>query len=289
MIMSTTNLDSAETFLWKNARLLERRQFSFLFSGGRREDVLAALSAYQNEDGGFGNALEPDKRTPTSQPVDQEVALRVLDDVGFEAGIVERVCDFLMTITTGEGGVPFVLPSVRDAPRADWWNTQDDPPASINPTASIAGLLYKGQFQHAWLEQATAFSWRKVEELQHGMDYELICAVTFLEHVPDRERAEKAFPAIGEQIKGRTTLDPQAPELMFTPLTWTPAPTSLCRRLFADHVIDSHLEALAARQQADGGWPIYWPPVSPACELEYRGVVTVGALKTLKAYGRLEA
>jgi len=285
--MSTTNLESAETFLWKNARLLERRLFSFLFKGGRREDVLAALSAYQNEDGGFGNALEPDKRTPTSQPVDQEVALRVLDDVGFDAAIVERMCDFLMSITSEEGGVPFVLPTVRDAPRADWWNTQDDPPASINPTASIAGLLHKHQFQHPWLEQATAFSWRKVEELQNGMDYELICAATFLEYVPDRGRAETFFPKIAEQIKGRTTLDPQAAELMFTPLTWAPTPDSLPRRLFADDVIDSHLDALAARQQADGGWPIYWPPVSPACELEYRGVVTVGALKTLKAYGRL--
>jgi hypothetical protein len=92
---------------------------------------------------------------------------------------------------------------------------------------------------------------------------------------------------IGEQIKGRTTLDPQAPELMFTPLTWAPTPDSLPRRLFEDSQIDSHLEALAARQQPDGGWPIYWPPVSPACELEYRGVVTVGALKTLQAYDRL--
>jgi hypothetical protein len=183
--------------------------------------------------------------------------------------------------------VPFVLPSVRDAPRADWWNTEDDPPASINPTASIAGLLHKHKFEHPWLEQATAFSWRKIEELRNGMDYELICAATFLEHVPDRERAETLFPMIGEQIKGRTTLDPQAPELMFTPLTWAPTPDSLPRRLFEDSQIDSHLEALAARQQPDGGWPIYWPPVSPACELEYRGVVTVGALKTLQAYDRL--
>jgi hypothetical protein len=187
--MRTNILELAETFVWKNARLLERRLFSFLFKGGRRENVIAALSAYQNDDVGFGNALEPDKRTPTSQPVDQEVALRILDDVGFDDVIVRKVCDFLTTITTEEGGVPFVLPSVRDAPRADWWNTEDDPPASINPTASIAGLLHKHKFEHPWLEQATAFSWRKIEELRNGMDYELICAATFLEHVPDRERA----------------------------------------------------------------------------------------------------
>jgi hypothetical protein len=285
--MSTNILESSQTFLWDNARLLERHLFSFLFKGGARQNVIAALSAYQNEDGGFGNALEPDKRSPSSQPIDQEFALRILDDVGFDTAMAEKVCDFLMSITTNEGGVPFVLPSVRDAPRADWWNTEDNPPASINPTASIAGLLHKYQFQHVWLEKATEYSWRKIEELQNGSEHDLLCAAIFLEHVPDRIRAEKMFPAIGEQIKKQTAFDPHAPGYTFKPLTWAPTPDSLCRGLFEGDQIASHLKALAAGQQADGGWPISWPAVSPACEMEYRGVVTIGALKTLKAYGYL--
>jgi hypothetical protein len=285
--MSTNILESAETFIWNNARLLERRLFSFLFKGAARQDVLAALSAYQNEDGGFGNALEPDKRTPSSQPIDQEVALRILDDVGFDVEITGKVCEFLMSITTEEGGVPFVLPSVRDAPRAEWWNTEDNPPASINPTASIAGLLHKHKFQHGWLDKATEYSWRKIEELQNGSEHDLLCAAIFLENVPDRDGAEKAFQHIGEQIKERTALDPQASGYTFKPLTWAPTPDSICRGLFEDGQIDSHLEAFAAQQQEDGGWPISWPAISPACELEYRGVVTIGALRTLKAYGYL--
>lgn len=285
--MSTNILESAETFIWNNARLLERQLFSFHFRSEERQPIIAALSAYQNEDGGFGNALEPDKRTPSSQPIDQEFALRILDDVGFAAAIAERICDFLMSITTNEGGVPFVLPSVRDAPRADWWDTEDNPPASINPTASIAGLLHKHRFQHAWLEKATAYCWRKIEELQNGSEHDLLCAAIFLEHVPERGRAEKMFQPIGEQIKKQTALDPHTPGYTFKPLTWAPTPDSLCRGLFEDSHIDVHLQALAAGQQEDGGWPISWPAVSPACELEYRGVVTIGALKTLKAYGYL--
>lgn len=280
-------LESAETFIWKNTRLLERRLFSFIFNGGTRQSVLNALLAYQNEDGGFGNALEPDKRTPTSQPVDQEIALRILDDIGLEMELADRICDFLTSITTEEGGVPFVLPTVRDAPRADWWNTDDDPPASINPTASIAGLLYKHKFQHAWLEKATDYSWRKIEEMQNGSEHDLLCAANFLEHAPDRQRAEKAFQSIGEQIKKVTAYDPDASGYTFKPLTWAPYPDSLCRQLFTDQDIQTHLEALVAAQQPDGGWLISWPPVSPACELEYRGVVTLGSLKTLRAYGAL--
>ena len=41
----------AETFLWSNARLLERRLFAYHFRGSSREAVLAALRADQNEDG----------------------------------------------------------------------------------------------------------------------------------------------------------------------------------------------------------------------------------------------
>jgi hypothetical protein len=96
--MSTNILESAETFIWNNARLLERRLFSFLFKGGLGKDVITALSAYQNEDGGFGNALEPDKRTSTSQPIEQEVALRILDDMGFDGKIAGKICEFLMSI-----------------------------------------------------------------------------------------------------------------------------------------------------------------------------------------------
>jgi hypothetical protein len=286
--MSTNILEAAEIFIWNNARLLERRLFSFLFRGGARRSVIAAVSAYQNDDGGFGNALEPDKRTPSSQPIDQEVALRILDDVGFDAEIAWKVCDFLTSITTQEGGVPFVLPSVRNAPRAEWWNTEEDnPPATINPTATIAGLLHKHTFRHVWLEKATEYCWRKIEELHNGSEHDLLCAAIFLENVPDRDRAEKVFQNIGEQIKERTAFDPQTPGYTFNPLTWAPAPDSLCRGLFEDSQIDPHLKALAEGQQADGGWPISWPAVSPACEMEYRGVVTVGALKTLKAYGYL--
>src|SRR5688572_17938410 len=199
--MSTSILELAETFIWNNARLLERRLYSFLFKGGSKQDVIAALSAYQNEDGGFGNALEPDKRTPSSQPIDQEVALRILDDVGFDAAIAGKICDFMMSITTEEGGVPFVLPSVRNAPRAEWWNTEDNPPASINPTASIAGLLHKHKFQHVWLEKATEYSWRKIEELENGSEHDLLCAAIFLENVPDQDRAERHFNLLVSKLK----------------------------------------------------------------------------------------
>ena len=143
--MGSSIFDRAETFIWQNARLLERQQFAYHFKGGSRASVIAALRAYQNSDGGFGNALEPDVRCPESQPVPVQHAFEILDTVGFDREMVQQTCDYLMMIATPEGGVPWLLPSAHHYPRASWWNTVDSPPASLNPTAAIAGLLHKNK------------------------------------------------------------------------------------------------------------------------------------------------
>jgi hypothetical protein len=287
--MAETTLARAEEFIWSNARLLERRLFAHLFKGAPAEPVRAALYAYQNQDGGFGNALEPDKRCPDSQPIDQEIALHVLDDVGMDGAVVGRMCDFLTSISTPEGGVPFVLPTVRSAPRAPWWNTDDDPPASLNPTAAIAGLLHKHGIRHAWLDRATDYCWSAIGASQLDEPHLLQAIITFLEHAPDQERARREFERLAASLFERelVAIDPDAEGYVKMPLDYAPAPRSWCRRLFSDDVIGAHLDALAARQQPDGGWPIAWPPASPADEFEARGMVTLAALKTLRAYGQL--
>jgi hypothetical protein len=86
---------------------------------------------------------------------------------------------------------------------------------------------------------------------------------------------------------GLVALDPNARGYVFGPLAWSPTPDNLCCSLFSNELIAAHLDALIERQQADGGWAISWPAVSPACEMEYRGIVTTNALRTLQAYDRL--
>ncbi|HJZ45954.1 MAG TPA: hypothetical protein VKE41_02270, partial [Roseiflexaceae bacterium] len=173
--------------------------------------------------------------------------------------------------------------------RAPWWNTDDDPPASLNPTAAIAGLLHKHGVKHAWLDRATEYCWRTIGASQLDEPHLLQAIITFLENAPDQERARREFERVATSLfeNDLVKIDPDAEGYVKMPLDYAPTPRSWCRRLFSDDVIAAHLDALAARQQPDGGWPITWPPVSPADELEYRGIVTLGALRTLRAYGQL--
>src|SRR5215469_13446224 len=121
----STLFTNAATFIWNNARLLDRQLFAYEFFDGSAETVIKTLLTYQNSDGGFGNALEPDMRCPDSQPVAVQHALEILDRVQWEDAIAQRACDFLLAHTTPEYGVPFVLPSARDYPAAPWWQTAD--------------------------------------------------------------------------------------------------------------------------------------------------------------------
>jgi hypothetical protein len=191
-----------------------------------------------------------------------------------------------MTITTEKGGVPYVLPSVDNYPHQPWWNTEPDPPASVNPTAAIAGLLHKHGVQHEWLDGATEFCWREVAKGTEREFHEMLTLLLFLEHAPDRERAESALEAISSHIAGEglVELDPDAEGYVHKPPDWAPTPDRYIGRLFTDHIMVPHLEALAQRQQEDGGWPITWPPLSPAAEAEWRGWITISALRTLTAY-----
>jgi hypothetical protein len=286
---STPDLSKATDFIWRTARLLDRRRFAYLFLDSEQQAVLEALRPYQNPDGGFGNGLEPDIRAPLSQPVPSWTALCILDEAGsFADPMVSQVCDYLLTITTAEGGVPFALLSVRDYPHAPWWEIGDQPPASLNPTAAIAALLHKHHIEHPWLSAATEYCWHKLDSLDKTDPYEMRAVLPFLEFVPDRQRAEKVFARVGPKIlqQNLVALSPTTQEETHSPLNFASHPQSLARRLFSDEVIEAHLDALASAQQEDGGWQFNWPAWNPATALEWRGIVTIEALVTLRAYGR---
>jgi hypothetical protein len=285
----TADLARARDFVLRNARLLDRRRFAFRFDGGASTDVVTALRAYQNADGGFGHALEPDLRCSASQPVPVEQALQILDEVDeFEPDIVHRCCDWLANVTTDAGGVPFVLSTVAEGPHAPWWKASGT--ASLNPTAGILGLLYKHRVTHAWLAGAAAYCWNALESdalNQVGPD-DAISILTFLQYTPERKRADAVFEVLGSRIRAQlVALETDTAGYVKMPLEFAPGPDRMAARLFEAATMSTHLRALEDRQSDDGGWPITWTPPSSAAVTEWRAIVTIKWLDVLNAYGRL--
>jgi len=183
--------------------------------------------------------------------------------------------------------VPFALPTVMDYPRAPWWNVPAAPPASLNPTASLAGMLLAHGVQHPWLERAVPFCWQSIAESESTEYHDLLPMIAFLQHAPDLQRAARELDRIRRRIEDNqlVSLDPTASGYVHPPLDWAPTPRHWARGLFSDAVIQADLRRLLTLQQADGGWPITWQPVSTAVELEWRGSKTVEALYTCEVYG----
>ena len=198
--MTNTRLQQARDFLYRDARLLESRLFAVQFEGAAPDGVVDALLGYRNPDGGFGHALEPDKRSPVSQPLDVQFAFETLVEAGVAPeDVILGACDFLEAVSTSEGMVPLALPGIADYPRAPHWSADPYPP-DLNPTAALVALLYRLGVEHAWRDRAAEGCFAALEGGSLGDAHAILCVLKFLQWVPDRSRAERLTPRVAAAL-----------------------------------------------------------------------------------------
>jgi hypothetical protein len=287
--MNAPDFDAAAVFVAAQARVIDRRRFERMFGGGDARPVRDAVAAYRNDDGGFGHALEPDCRAPGSQSLAVDMALRIMDEAdAWDEALVQGACDWLETVAPAGGGAAFVHPSLAGWPHAPWWVREEGDPASLIATALIAGTLHARGFSHPWLDQATELTWTRIDALAEPGPYDMRAVFSFLHRVPDRDRAREVFGRVGPLVIERdlVALDPETPGEVHFPLDFAPEPDSLARELFDEATIKAHLDHLAQAQRDDGGWTFNWLAWSPAAERDWRGFLTVDALRVLRANGR---
>lgn len=296
MQLSSNVLELAKQFIYENARLIDRRRFEYFFENGTSEAVISALRPYQNEDGGFGNALEPDIRCPYSQPVATEVALMIMDSIGaYDQEILNGIISYLQKITVKHtGGFPRAMRTLNAYPHAPWWTTENDENASLNPTGNIMSYLFKQNvrtvfYEEEWFRQSTTFLWKQMEHVDQTDYHDVIQSINFLEHAPYHERKDGYIKRIDEWLSKSELIErnPQAEGYVHKVLDWAPSADSYCAKFISETEFELHLQHLVQEQQADGGWSISWPTVSPMCQLEWRGWITVERLRTLKSFGWL--
>ncbi|MBE9918286.1 hypothetical protein G8C92_30265 [Paenibacillus donghaensis] len=296
MKLTGSQFMKARDFIYANARLLDRRRFEFHFAKGGPEPVLDALRAYQNADGGFGSALEPDMRVPDSQPIATEFALLIMDEIGMaDPGMLQGIIGYFKQELRATGGLPRATVKVNAYPHAPWWNTDDDSSGSLNPTGRMLGLLYKlqaltGHEDEEWLKRSLDFVWGQIPRANPADYHDVIQCIAFLEHIPDRERAEAEMKNVDHWLKqpGTIELDPEAEGYVHKVLDWAPTPDSYAKKWITEADMERHLDHLIRNQQEDGGWTVSFPAISQGNASEWRGLITVDRLLTLKAYGRLE-
>lgn len=147
----TETYKKSTSFIYRNARPLDLARWRYHFENGSREEVIAALSHYQNDDGGFGHALEPDCFDPHSSPIQTWCATEILHEIGCtdrESPVIRGILSYLdrgACFSEKQNQWYDVAPTANDWPRACWWNYSGDESGQwqYNPTACLAGFVLR--------------------------------------------------------------------------------------------------------------------------------------------------
>jgi len=306
--MDRPSYDRARHFLKSVARPLERARFEFHFEAAPPELVVAALARYQNPDGGFGHALEPDVRTPSSSALATGIALTILREVGAaaEQPMVQRALRYLQATWDPDSWTWRVVPAdTNDYPHAPWWHDQDGSLARtfddflVIPRAQLVAHLnaYHELVAGDWLAAVTEATVRDVEEIEPlgtggGDDLRYVLQLAAERRVPVRQR-DRLVRRLRAVVPAAVSLEPADWEsYTITPLKVAPTPASPVADLVGDGV-EAYLDFELTQQRDDGGWEPVWswaghyPDVWPQAAVEWRGELTLEMLLALRAWGRL--
>ncbi|TFG82160.1 MAG: hypothetical protein E4G74_03095 [Erysipelotrichales bacterium] len=159
MKISHEDFVSIRAWIYRNARPLDLARWKYKFEGASADGVIEARSAYQNEDGGFGHALEADAWNPNSSPLQTSTAIESIEEVkglDYNHPMIVGILQYLFhqqDFTMGRWANTVV--SNDDFPHAPWWNgTPDDRQRyEYNPTAILVGFILKYALPDSILHQ----------------------------------------------------------------------------------------------------------------------------------------
>jgi hypothetical protein len=303
--------ERARHFLKTQSRALDRALFEHRFEGAAASEVIASLARYRNEDGGFGHALEPDLRTPSSSALATDIALRLLQELQCpdDHPFVQQAVQYLLATFDPQARIWRVAPpDTNQHPHAPWWHDEDGSLARtfdhflVIPRAQIVASLhhYATVVPAVWLHQVTEHTVAAVESLQtelfggggDTLAYALSLAqARALPHAL-QERLVRRLRAVTPAV---VCTDPQQwGGYCAKPLKVAGSPDSVIADLLWDD-LQRQLDYEIDRQSEEGTWDPVWtwrdsyPEVWAQARQEWRGELTLRMLTTLRAFGRIEA
>jgi hypothetical protein len=304
MMLSSDGWESARSFMFTHARPLEQKLFSYHFENGSRKDAAEELTYFQNEDGGFGQCLEPDFRLQVSSPMATTVGLQIAKELelGSNHPIIRKALNYLEaafdhTLKTWHA----VPPEVNGVPHAPWWHFHNDKGYSgvqttwANPNAEIVGYfhVYDCDFpsKEQWLSKALA----ELDELPMPIEmHDFLCYSRLLQSLPEKsDERQHIYTSLSQSLHQTVCTNPERwDEYVAKPLGAAPHPTSPFYEALKEDV-ELQLMAEIESQHKDGYWQPAWSwfgqyeDTWKNAEIEWRGILTLATLRSLDAYGKI--
>ncbi|HSX33680.1 MAG TPA: hypothetical protein VLF91_05080 [Candidatus Saccharimonadales bacterium] len=287
----------SKAYLETHARRLDLYLYECLFEKADRRRVLDELGAYQNNDGGFGKALEPDLRLPDSSALATTVALQYLAKVGMPAdSLTEKAVRYLVATYDDDKQQWVDIPPAADMhPRAPWWNYAEVLKWAGwgNPSAEVLGYLLENADivnDQPFLDKIGAQAVRRLDAINEPEQHEVKCYIRLYERA-GRELQAKLHDKLAAHITQLTVIDPKDWEgYLATPLTFVDSPDSPFAYLFSKQLLLDNAHFVKSKLLNGDHWEPTWEWGQFAHEWaqarkDWSGKLTVDNLLLLQAFG----
>ena len=295
------SVSAAERFITDNARPFEKAVYEVLYHNCSADKALEELKKFQNNDGGFGNALEADNWNPASNPIATNDALIWLYRMGCldEAeDITEGIIKYLRShdsFDETEKRWLFSIESNKDYPHAVWWEKKGSGIDGFNPTVSLAAFMVcydkRSELYEDILGQAVDYLRENNKLIGDHLKcfmlaYELLLQNKITDIIDLAELKSIIIERISEVV---------CPDITKYGIEYVTAPSDLFGGVYTDLVPESlvplikeELAVLQKLQKDDGGFDISWQWYTPYPEFEtarnwWRPRVTLEKLLFTKA------
>ena len=199
--------NKAKEYIMENSRELEKLRFRFFFNNEDPVLVVNELKKYQNKDGGFGNAIEPDFRMPDSSPLATSMAIRIMKEIQFKEcdSLIDKTINYLEDTFDYSNNRWFsVHNKVNEYPHAPWWEFNISEKMTVidyswgNPTAELIGFLYKYRMRlkkidiNSLIEYSIHYFSNKKE---YKSEHEVFCFIRLYQDLENHHK-DKLKPSI---------------------------------------------------------------------------------------------
>ena len=291
--------EKSEQFILTHGRELEKALFNYHFKDGSKNSVLNELIKFQNQDGGFGNGIEPDLRLPQSTDISTWCALRLLKDleISDDETVLNAALDYLeLKFNTKKRGWDIVVPEVNNCPHAPWWNYE----GAIkhfgwgNPSAEILGFFIKYRSSSKLIKPLLELAPQKILEVKPGDFHEIDCFKKLYDLADGNLKEQLRKPLIS-LMQNSIEKDPEKQsEYVARPLTFIDSPSDKLISAFSPTLIEENLCFIVKSfDHKSGCWHPNWdwagnyPEQWQKAKQEWQGILTLNNLLKLRAFGKI--
>jgi len=255
------------------------------------------LAMYQNVDGGFGNALEPELRLPQSTALATWMAFRIMDEVNVGANneVLQDGLNYLIdSYDQVRTGWAIIRPEADDYPHAPWWEykTAMAEFGWGNPSAELLGFLVKyGTAEMADMVQAlTQKALLRINEVDPSDFHEIFNFKALYELAGVELRQQLKEPL--ERLIQRAVNTNPAEWKTYTapPLRFISSPNDPFAHLFSQDILRKNLDFLVGSIIDGDHWEPNWdwsgtyPSDWGLAKKEWSGQLTVRNALILRAF-----